>query len=319
MTSLKISCALACDRKMKRRPGPLTLTRFVEFEDESEEEEWIVTDVKTIHIGDGSSVFRAQVHRPNDTPLDAVLKVDPTGERHSAFMKEVEVYQTKGMKLQGVIIPIFYGCFHVELNQTPVTCLVMEYCGEPMKLPLHRVENPFMSDLLLYVAIFHQHGMTHGDLYERNILVLNERPVLIDLESTTDHTCMVRMNTVPGALIPSVEEYGCAELHDLIVRMGLWHSDTLHFCAHNIVKKFLDSVEDIKRFIPECYPPEWKQELEDEADQHYEQICKDRRVTYGAHRLSGMCFVACIMPAHHLRRLECKTRLDIIKPASSDS
>lgn len=71
-----------------------------------------------------------------------------------------------------------------------------------------------------------QHGMTYGDLHEHNILDLHGRPVLpvIDLASTESHICGLRMKTLPGAMKLTVEEYGCAELHDLIVRMGLWNS-----------------------------------------------------------------------------------------------
>ncbi|KAJ7678682.1 hypothetical protein B0H17DRAFT_894412, partial [Mycena rosella] len=145
-----------------------------------------------------------------------VLKVDPTGEREAAYKNELKAYETNGKELQGTVLPIFYGCYRAQVGSRMVTCLATEYCGEPMTEPLYAVDNPFLGKVMLYMTALHQQGLTHGDLYERNILVLDGHPVLIDLESAADHKCGVRMQTVPGAMMPTAEEYGCTELHDLV-------------------------------------------------------------------------------------------------------
>ncbi|KAJ7122037.1 hypothetical protein C8R43DRAFT_1136312 [Mycena crocata] len=301
MTSLTISCALTCDSQMKRPPGPLTLTRVIAFEGESVEEPWNVTKVEPILTGGLSFVFRAKILPPNKELRHVVLKVDPTGEREKAFLKELEAYQTSGSELQGWILPRFHGCFQVDIGQTTVTCLAMEYRGEPMQRALDwtQLDDNFLSELLSNVAEMHKRGMTHGDLYERNILVngaseneddhlLHGHPVLIDLEFTESHTCHRRMELVPGAIMPTVEEYGCAELHNLILRLGLWKSDTLHFCATYIKKKRIDSVEDLTWAIPEEYghDSERRRRLEAKANLLYNELCDERLLTYGAKRLS---------------------------------
>ncbi|KAJ7502463.1 hypothetical protein B0H11DRAFT_1633842, partial [Mycena galericulata] len=145
-----------------------------------------------------------------------VLKVDPTGERQDSFVKEAEAYQGKGRELQGDILPVFYGCFQTRIGSTLVSCLVTEYCGEPMQNSLDEMNSRFRRELLLNVLTMHHQGMSHGDLYERNILVKNGHPVLIDLELSEDHKCGLRLKTVLGAMRPTVEEYGCPELHDLV-------------------------------------------------------------------------------------------------------
>ncbi|KAJ7204680.1 hypothetical protein GGX14DRAFT_368402 [Mycena pura] len=236
---------------MKRPPGALTLRRVTTFEDAADEASWVIQDAKAIHIDDSLNtfVFRAEIHRPGDsTPLDAVLKLDPTGERQEAFMNETRAYQTTGRPFQANVLPDFFGCFETRIGSTTVTCLAIEYCGDPMeqtytKLIIHscalsffEISGPFLIaqfryELIEYAALLHQHGMTHGDIYPQNILVSDGHPVLIDLESSEKHTCCLRMKIVPGTMMPWEEEFGCKELFDLISRMGLWKPSTCYISA----------------------------------------------------------------------------------------
>ncbi|KAJ7502462.1 hypothetical protein B0H11DRAFT_1854645 [Mycena galericulata] len=241
-----------------------------------------------LHVGTQSLVFRANIIRPDDTPLDAVLKLDPTGERNEAFVKEAEAYQGIGKDLQGDILPVFYGCFQTRIGATTVTCVALEYCGEPMQESLYKIRNPFRGELLLCVLAMHHKGMSHGDLYERNILVYHGHPVLIDLESSQVHKCGLRMKTVPGAMRPTVEEYGCPELHDLVSRMGIWKPDTLHFLARDIDKSSIHSVDDIKYFIPKYFDDEDRQRWEGKADALYKELYAERLLTYGTDKISRM-------------------------------
>ncbi|KAJ7932717.1 hypothetical protein B0H13DRAFT_1503247, partial [Mycena leptocephala] len=163
-----------------------------------------------------SSIFRAEICRGNDQPLDVALKIDPTGKREEDFIREAVQYETGAKELQGIVFPHFHGCFQAEIGPTRVTCLVTEYCGEPMEQSLDKIQNPFLSELLIAVGTMHFHGLSHGDLYERNILVHNGHPKIIDLESAMAHDCGARMRVIPGTIIPTVEEFGCKELFDLV-------------------------------------------------------------------------------------------------------
>ncbi|KAJ7623789.1 hypothetical protein FB45DRAFT_752648 [Roridomyces roridus] len=166
------------------------------------------------------SIFRARVKRPNDVPLDAVLKIDLSGWRREELIHEANVYQGVGRELCGDVIPAFYGCFQTEINSMTVTCLVLEDCGEPMKKPVDKMDGHFQQT----VNRLHKKGLEHGSLYPRNILVSEGHPVLIDFETAQPHECGLRMKLIPGSMAPSQYEFGCVELHDLICSMGLWRS-----------------------------------------------------------------------------------------------
>ncbi|KAJ7689122.1 hypothetical protein B0H17DRAFT_937566 [Mycena rosella] len=71
------------------------------------------------------------------------------------------------------------------------------------------------------------HGLRHGNLHERNVLVHNGHPRIIDLESADAHDCGIRMTVIPGATAPTAEEFGCDELHNLIKRMFIWRPGLL--------------------------------------------------------------------------------------------
>ncbi|KAJ7915539.1 hypothetical protein B0H13DRAFT_1610334 [Mycena leptocephala] len=178
-------------------------------------------------MGTTSSIFRADICRGNDQPLDVALKIDPTGKREEDFIREAIQYETGAKELQGIIFPHFHGCFQAEIGPTRVTCLVTEYCGEPMEQSLDVIDNPFLIRLLIAAGTMHLHGLNHGDLYEPNILVHNGHPKIIDLESAVAHKCGIRMRTIPGTIIPTAEEFGCKELHDLIRRANLWRPSVL--------------------------------------------------------------------------------------------
>ncbi|KAJ7782506.1 hypothetical protein DFH07DRAFT_728103, partial [Mycena maculata] len=165
----------------------------------------------------------------DDVPLDAVLKMDLNGKRKKDFLKEAIEYQTRAKDLQGLIFPVFYGCFQARIGLTTITCLVVEYCGEPMEQFLDEIDNPFLGELLLAVAWMHEHGLRHGDLCERNILVHNRHPRIIGLESAESHDCGLLVKAAHGAIIPISQEFGCDEIHDLVRRMGFWRPGNLYF------------------------------------------------------------------------------------------
>ncbi|KAJ7141128.1 hypothetical protein C8R44DRAFT_931478 [Mycena epipterygia] len=179
-------------------------------------------------MNDSSSVFRATITSTSPTaltPLDAVLKIDHTGQREQEFIDEAEAYSDFVFKLQGDLVPRFYGSFQTHLNSKLITCTVTQYCGEPMRPPFTWPRPPSSASrtkLILAVDRLHERGASHGDLSERNILVKDGNPVLVDLEKTTRHKCERRMVMIQGVIAPTPEEFGCPELYSLIARKGLW-------------------------------------------------------------------------------------------------
>jgi hypothetical protein len=153
MSTLTISCPLPCDATMGRPGGDLVLYPVSLFEDETEvevdDDPWSVTQVSLIKANDRSTVFRAKIERPpregrtDIGALDVVLKMDPTGKRTDEFFQEAISYATTAEKLQGTVVPKFYGSFHAQIQSTVIFCTVTQYCGEPMNTSVAEVADPF--------------------------------------------------------------------------------------------------------------------------------------------------------------------------------
>ncbi|KAJ7638948.1 hypothetical protein FB45DRAFT_904336 [Roridomyces roridus] len=127
--------------------------------------------------------------------------------------------------------------------------------------------------------------MNHGDLYEENILNYDGHPVLIDLKFAEEHKCVINMKIVMGAITPTVEEYGCPELYELILeRLGLWKSATVGFCSQMFRKDDITCPEDLIKNMPAHFNEE-RQEIEKQAMQVFQEIVEERRLTYGTDKL----------------------------------
>ncbi|KAJ7623810.1 hypothetical protein FB45DRAFT_1006094 [Roridomyces roridus] len=214
MTTLTFLCPLICDKTILRpKPEEPFRLRLV-ADEEFAEEEWTVEAIEIVKREWiwPRSIFRAQIKRPDDPPLDVVFKMDFWGSRREELIHEANVYQGVGRELCADVLPAFYGCFQTEINSTIVTCLVLEDCGEPMMKPLDEMNGHFQSELLKAVHAIHKKGLEHGDIYPCNILVVDGHPVLIDLKFSKPHECGLRMKLVCGTLTPTEEEYGCNEL-----------------------------------------------------------------------------------------------------------
>jgi hypothetical protein len=130
---------------MKRPPGPLILDRVLLFENDPDpeiEEPWSVDTVEFIQMNRRSSVFRAQLLRPDQPPVRVVLKIDPTGLREKDVLNEARAYETGAKALQGDIVPLFYGTFQTDVENVVVTCAIVQDCGERMDCALHAADKP---------------------------------------------------------------------------------------------------------------------------------------------------------------------------------
>lgn len=94
-------------------------------------------------LGDHFAIYRTQLISTSDSksPLDVILKVDlKSNLGFKDLSKEAQLYETTLKPLQGRVVPKFYGHLQTEvtvfygtrLAKHTITCLVLEYCGEPM-------------------------------------------------------------------------------------------------------------------------------------------------------------------------------------------
>ncbi|KAJ6486112.1 hypothetical protein C8R47DRAFT_529192 [Mycena vitilis] len=231
MASLTIDCFLDCDHVLGRRknlPLQLEFCPLHTKDSPPSNEQWRMVstlDGPCLAMSNQVSLFRLQLIRPNVEPVDAVLKIDHSGQRCHELKAEATAYRALLVNFQGKIIPKFYGCFATVINDRHITCLITEYSGEPLHTYLATTDAAFLTKLLNAVIHLHHCGAEHGDLDENNILTAKDgRPILIDLERVKPHSCQRRLEFRQGVIAPTEEEFGCPELYDLCMRMGYWQS-----------------------------------------------------------------------------------------------
>ncbi|KAJ6486114.1 hypothetical protein C8R47DRAFT_529258 [Mycena vitilis] len=252
MASLTIDCHLDCDGALARhqRDLPFHLQYCPLYGDDGppSNDQWRMIstlDRPCLAMSGQVSLFRLQLIRPNCEPLDAVLKIDHSGQRWRELEDEAAVYRELLGDFQGKLIPHFYGCFATSVGAKTITCLITEYSGEPLRIYLARADSEFLTKLLNGVNGLHFFGAEHGDLDEGNILRGKDgKPIVIDLERVKPHSCQRRLDYKQGLIAPTEEEFGCHELYDLCIRMGYWKS------RGSVMKSDVTSLEWVYGIIP---------------------------------------------------------------------
>ncbi|KAA1473241.1 hypothetical protein DENSPDRAFT_762586, partial [Dentipellis sp. KUC8613] len=171
-----------------------------------------------------SEVYRGRLFRRPDSELDGedvVCKVAYRPQAVSCLEHEAEMFFGKLQHLQGVCIPICYGYFEHKERMDWRSCLVLDYRGEPVKSPLAKLDVDFKA-LLHAVTHLHDAGVTHGDLWEENILDYQGLPMIIDLETAAEHKCERQLDMVEGAPAPSSHDFKCNELYQFCQNLEYW-------------------------------------------------------------------------------------------------
>lgn len=107
---------------------------------------YLVDKVKQIHENE-HIIFRAQLTLdtastgngvPTTKPLDVILKtnwMEFSIRDYSGLVKEGQIYTSEHVEqFLGCCIPEYYGLFETYVESRKIVCLVLEYCGEPVKL-----------------------------------------------------------------------------------------------------------------------------------------------------------------------------------------
>lgn len=77
-------------------------------------------------------------------------------------------------------------------------------------------------DILDHLLEIHELGIQHNDFEERNVVLKDGRPFIIDFENATPHECKRAMNIVEGAVAPSAYYFGCREIYRYCCDNGVW-------------------------------------------------------------------------------------------------
>ncbi|KDQ19087.1 hypothetical protein BOTBODRAFT_103494 [Botryobasidium botryosum FD-172 SS1] len=190
-------------------------------------------DVSILHEGKHHTTFHATLSRkghkgegkefgvtdgvrwwdPYCRPREVVYKVATTPRAIELLKHEANVYRQL-RKLQGKCVPLFHGLFEGFMQGEAAACIVIDYCGVPLKVTLDRVNRDDLKKVVDAVVAIHKAGVIHNDLYERNIVFLDGRPFIINFELAIPHKCSAPRIFIGGPQ-PNDYDFGCDELYIL--------------------------------------------------------------------------------------------------------
>lgn len=152
MTSLIIKSEIGLERfyRSKNTSSACVLEVLPKFPTDnlnniSSDTRLIFDNAKELHEGNHTTVFRGELSAEDGSmdPLDVVIKIDIDKSHTKSLIREARWYTTKLDDLQGHVIPIYYGLYQAKFEARNVTCLVLQYCGEPINNWFKRLDKKF--------------------------------------------------------------------------------------------------------------------------------------------------------------------------------
>ncbi|TFY75120.1 hypothetical protein EWM64_g8893 [Hericium alpestre] len=109
-------------------------------------------------------VYRGKLTLSSDgPPLDVVCKIGFGKKAKDRVAHEASLYNGKLRHLQGVYIPICHGYFVGDADGESTGCLLVAYCGEPIREMLMRLPPTFKTGLIYALVAIHDAGVEHRD------------------------------------------------------------------------------------------------------------------------------------------------------------
>ncbi|TFY77737.1 hypothetical protein EWM64_g6275 [Hericium alpestre] len=211
----------------------------------------------------GSDFYRIDVYRgeltlsSDEPPLDVVCKIGFGRKAKDRVSHEASMYTGKLSHLQGECIPHCHGYFEGGTDEGPTGCIVLAYCGEPIKEMLGYLPDKFKIGIVHALVGIHDAGLNHLDLTAGNILDYNGRPMIIDFEDSEDHECGRQIDIEIGAPGPSaIMEIGCPELYQFFLDLKIWTPAFIRYIDNYWPIKFAFDA----RTLAMTAPSHWSQE-----------------------------------------------------------
>ncbi|KAA1473242.1 hypothetical protein DENSPDRAFT_265595 [Dentipellis sp. KUC8613] len=213
----------------------------------------VFRSAKMIYEGDGTELHRGRLFRPSEEPdlgEDVVCKIAYHPTALSCIGHELAMYYAL-QHLQGVCIPVVHGYYLRQADLASRSCLVLSYCGEPVKEPFAGLDIEFKRALVQAAVHIHDAGITHSNLVEENVLDYHGLPMIIDLEEARRHLCGRDRNIVEGDISPRSSDFKCDELFQLCEDLKYWKPRTIKSVhGHAPISRGM-TVED----LADTYPP----------------------------------------------------------------
>lgn len=101
-----------------------------------------------LHKGKRTTIYRGTAYASGNTESDVpvgefVLKIvvhADSAEAVASLQLEHDLYRTRLQHLQGTVVPHCHGLFKARTSGGLVSCLVLDYVGDPFGLPLYQLD-----------------------------------------------------------------------------------------------------------------------------------------------------------------------------------
>ncbi|KAI0066618.1 hypothetical protein BV25DRAFT_1912670 [Artomyces pyxidatus] len=239
--------------------------------------ELVVRDTTLIAWGDFVEVYRGLLSMgPNESSVPVVCKLGEDAIK-KRLKKEQRLYDGKLKHLQGSWIPKLYGCFYGEVDGDDRTLLILEDCGETVTECFAKMELSFKVDLIEAFREIHRAGVIHCDVAERNVLVKNGRPVVIDFGEAVEQECKCKMDMVPGDYRPHEAVFNCNELYQLGRSLRIWQPSTIRYMGRLYPIQYASDARRLAKEAPSyCAYPDALREAYNAILQHAKTYYPDR-------------------------------------------
>ncbi|RDX44587.1 hypothetical protein OH76DRAFT_1487022 [Lentinus brumalis] len=183
---------LACPQSGASNPAP-TLSDVVSSGVENSGELYTVAILQTLATGNGNQVFKAELHiSGGEERFRVICKVASSLKCLEALRTEGHFYTTSLLRLQGHVVPNFFGLFEGTVGELSVGVLILQYCGPSLDIAFEYHSLPTRQKIFSAMAAIHEAGVEHGDFNEGNILCDDKRHIwVIDFGHAHTHkgTC----------------------------------------------------------------------------------------------------------------------------------
>jgi hypothetical protein len=87
--------------------------------------------------------------------------------------------------------------------------------------------NLFRVNIVDAMKKIHDAGVVHGGFGLVNVLVTKTKPFVINFKNASETVCERKLDIVNGAITPTREQFGCAELYRHCIDLQMWKPRTL--------------------------------------------------------------------------------------------
>jgi hypothetical protein len=174
--------------------------------------------------------MRGTLSSPRGT-FDVVAKLGTSTDIIDALKKELSFYE-KLRHLQGEYIPKCFGYFFSPSDAQAFGCLVLGYSGKPIR-SIYDTQGDIPLNMRVTIVDamkrIHDAGVIHGGFGLVNVLVTKTKPFIINFKNASETVCERKLDIVNGAIAPTREQFGCAELYRHCVDLQIWKPRTFTF------------------------------------------------------------------------------------------